>query len=93
MWLKSYAQKLLDLNQLNTKLLPSDYQDLQQALINSANNDLFKNNNKTQESKDTRKWRHWLRSNVFIVDFEYISSFYLLFLLSKHLFVGKVRSW
>ena len=55
MRLKSYAQKLLDLNQLNTKLLPSDYQDLQQALINSANNDLFKNNNKTQESKDTRK--------------------------------------
>ena len=36
---------------------------------------MFKVNNKTPER------RHWRRSDVFIVNFEYISHFFLVFLL------------
>ena len=42
-----------------------------------ASNCLLKANN-----SNTRKtWRHWRRSSVFIVNFEYISHIFLVFLL------------
>ena len=72
------------------------------VMNNPANVYLFKVNNRNTRkrceigSKLTIKiseWRHWRCSDVFIVNFEHISNFFEVFLLStlnKYMLVGKL---